>query len=575
MSKFKVASVQFNPILNERDHNIENLLLAVTEAAKNKAKLIVTPEMATTGYYYKDREAIKEFVDTIPGVTTEKFALVAKEYDTYIVIGMPEVDPETDLYYNAAALIGPEGYIGKFRKLHQWEAEEHWSVWGDLGIPVFETKIGKIAINICMDSIYFESARIPTINGADILIFPTNSTAQSIAVLQARAETNGLYVISANRTNTENGYHMIGASAVWSPDGEKLAEADYLATPEEDIDEYTIIYAQIDPLKYNNKAKQRLVERRTELYKELMLYIAPWDTAKNRNPKAITAATIQYEPIIGDKQANLYKISKLIAEAHEQAKQQSAELDLIVLPELSVIGPVDQLSREEIQCLAESINGTIVEEFQKIAIDYQLHIIFGFIEQDNEQLYNAAVLVTPEGEIEGKYRKTHLSQSEQHWALAGDKVSVFSSEKLGKIGIMIGYDAAFPEVAAVMAIKRADIIAIPSCWKGEFGREIAFNKRISMYKYPPGSMSAWDAIASSAQAYTLIANYVGTKNNYLGRSAMYTLDPYYGLDQPQVASSDKEEALLVHFSTLATDWWFNQEKLILSRRTFAYKTLIY
>lgn len=61
----KVAAVQFNPQLNERDKNIEALLKVVEEAAQNGAKLIVTPEMATTGYQYASRKAIEPFVDTI------------------------------------------------------------------------------------------------------------------------------------------------------------------------------------------------------------------------------------------------------------------------------------------------------------------------------------------------------------------------------------------------------------------------------------------------------------------------------------------------------------------------------
>ncbi|MFC0469785.1 nitrilase-related carbon-nitrogen hydrolase [Halalkalibacter kiskunsagensis] len=70
---FKVACIQFNPVLNKRNTNIESLLKVVEEAACHGAKLIVTPEMATTGYYYKDREAISPFVDEIPGLTTSRF----------------------------------------------------------------------------------------------------------------------------------------------------------------------------------------------------------------------------------------------------------------------------------------------------------------------------------------------------------------------------------------------------------------------------------------------------------------------------------------------------------------------
>ncbi len=207
---FKVASVQFNPELNERDKNVEELLKVTEEAFKNGAKLVVAPEMSTTGYYYADRKSIQPFVDTIPGKTTEKFATLTKKYDTYIVFGMPEVDEKTDIYYNAAALVGPEGYIGKYRKTHMWETEMHWGAWGDLGVPVYETKVGNIAINICMDSAYFETARLAGVAGADILAFPTNSSAQAISALPARAQQNGMYIISANRSNTEEGFHMLG-----------------------------------------------------------------------------------------------------------------------------------------------------------------------------------------------------------------------------------------------------------------------------------------------------------------------------------------------------------------------------
>ncbi|HAA90598.1 MAG TPA: nitrilase [Peptococcaceae bacterium] len=567
----KVAAVQFNPQLNERDKNIEALLKVVEEAAQNGAKLIVTPEMATTGYQYASRKAIEPFVDTIPGVTTQKFEKVAKKYDCYIVIGMAEVDKETGIFYNSAALIGPEGYIGKYRKTHLWETEAHWATPGDLGIPVFDTEIGKIAINICMDSAYFEPARLAALNGADILAFPTNSSGQAIWALQARAMQNGLYIVSANRSNTENEFHMVGASAVWSPEGEKLAEAEFVATEEEDIDEPTIIYAEIDALKYDNEAKRRLKERRPELYKELMLYISPWDYTKTTTPREVTAAILQYEPESGDKEANITKIQKLIEDAVAKTKGNGEKLDLIVLPELATTGPVKDL--EEASKLAETLNGNTVETFKKIANTHSLYIIFGMIEKDGDKLYNTAVLVGPKGDIIGRYRKTHLNELDKLWATPGDEIEVFSTE-LGKIGIMIGYDAAFPEVAGVMAVKRADIIAIPSAWKGDFGAEIKINRDISANRYPEGAMCLWDSIAMSSQAYTIVSNFIGTSNNYLGRSALYTLDPIYGLDQPIVASGNKEEVLVVSFKTIQPDWWFNQEKLISSRRTCFYKPLV-
>ncbi|SFD00054.1 Predicted amidohydrolase [Bacillus sp. OV322] len=567
---FKVASIEFNPILNERDKNISELLKVTEKAFKKDAKLVVAPEMATTGYYYADREAIKPFVDTIPGKTTAAFGKLAKKYNAYVVFGMPEVEKKSNLYYNSAVLVGPEGYIGKYRKTQMWETEMHWGAWGDAGVPVFDTKIGKIGINICMDSAYSETARLAGIQGAEILAFPTNSSAQAISALPARAQQNGMFIVSANRSNTENGFHMIGGSAIWSPEGKKLAEAPVVMNPSEDVNEPTITYATIDPKQFDNENKKVLKNRRPELYKEIMHTVAPWDYTKNTTPHDIVAAALQYEPVMGGKEENKVKIEGLI----KQAKIKNPKLDLVVLPELSLTGPVNGMSKKNIELLGEESTGVTARFFADIAQRYHVSIVYGYIEKQNKELFNSALLISEDGKTEGKYQKTHLSNSDKKWANSGSSLPVFKTKSLGKIGILLGEDAEYPETASVMAVKRADIITIPSSWKGQYGGEMEINKRISANTYPEGSMVTWDAVAIGAQAYTIVANYVGTDQDYLGRSSLYTLDPLYGLDQPVVASADKEEALIVQFKTIQPDAWFNQELLILSRQPSYFKPLV-
>jgi predicted amidohydrolase len=567
---FQVASIQFNPLLNNREQNVKELLKVTEEALKNGAKLVVAPEMATTGYDYANREAIRPFVDTIPGKTTDAFAKLAKKYNAYLVFGMAEVEKKTGLYYNSAALVGPEGYIGKYRKMQMWETEMHWAAWGDLGVPVFDTKIGKIAINICMDSAYYETSRLAGIKGTDILAFPTNSSAQTISALPARAQQNGMYIISANRSNTENGFHMIGGSAIWSPDGKKLAEAPVVMNESEDIDEPTITYATIDPRLFDNKNKDALNERRPKLYKEIVHYVAPWDYTKNTTSHEVVAAALQYEPIIGDKEKNKEKIKKLI----KQAKKEDNDLNLVVLPELSLTGPVDGKSKNEVEALAEDPKGDTAMFMSNLAKEYQLSIVYGFIEKKGNAFYNSAILMSSNGETVGKYQKTHLNKSDRKWAKPGSSLPVFETQDLGRIGVLLGEDARYPETSGVLAVKRADIIAIPSAWHGQYGGKMEINKEISVNKYPEGSMVTWDAVAMGAQAYTVVANYIGTEKGYLGRSSLYTLDPLYGLDQPVVASKKKEEALLVKFKTLQSDAWFNQERLILSRKTTYFVPLV-
>ncbi|MEK5389815.1 nitrilase-related carbon-nitrogen hydrolase [Margalitia sp. FSL K6-0131] len=565
---FRVASIEFNPILNERDKNVEALAKLTEKAFKNGAKLVVAPEMSTTGYYYANRKSIEPFVDTIPGKTTDVFAKLTKKYDAYIVFGMPEVDKKTNLYYNSAAMVGPDGYVGKYRKTQMWETETHWGAWGDLGVPVFDTELGKIAINICMDSAYFETARLAGIQGADILAFPTNSSAQAISALPARAQQNGMYIVSANRSNTEHGFHMIGGSAVWSPEGHKLAEAPVVMTEKEDVDEPTITYATIDPKQYDNKNKEALKERRPELYKELMQYVEPWDYTKNTTPHKIVAAALQYEPVLGDKAKNKEKIVSLL----EDAKKQDGNLNLVVLPELSLTGPVD--NKKDAASFAESADGETTQFFADLAKKYQVSIVAGLIEKENNNLFNSAFFISPDGSIAGKYEKTHLSKMDKKWATPGSSLPVFETKELGKIGILIGEDAQFPEASGVLAVERADTIAIPSAWNGQYGGKMEISKKMSVNKYPDDAMVTWDAVAIGAQAYTVVANYVGSDQHYLGGSSLYTLDPLYGLDQPVVAPSDKEEALVVKYETLQNDWWFNQDKLLLSRRTPYFVPLI-
>ncbi|EOD01577.1 nitrilase-related carbon-nitrogen hydrolase [Caldisalinibacter kiritimatiensis] len=564
---FKVAAIQFNPILNTYNDNIERLSQVIIEAAKNGAKLIVTPEMSTTGYQYEDRDAIKDLVDTIPGKTTDIFEKITEKYNCYIVAGMAEVDSETGLYYNSSVLVGPEGYIGKYRKIHQWETEEHWATWGDVGVPVFETELGNIAMNICMDSTYFESARLAAVNGADILAFSTNSSAQAVAVLQSRAVQNGLYIISANRSNTEIDFHMVGASAIWSPEGKKLAEAPFV--PEgEDINESTIIYAEIDPVNYNNVNKKRLHERRPEIYKDLMLYISPWDYKKSKESKHVTASVLQYKPVIGDKDANMRKVKTLIKKA---IKTQKNHIDLFVLPELSITGPIT--NKEDAYNLAEELDGQTVNFFKDLATKNNTHIVFGMIEKENKKFYNSAVLIAPNGEIKGVYKKTHLNEYDRKWAYPGNKINVFSTD-IGKIGIMLGYDVAFPEVAGVMAVKRADIIVVPTTYNEDIDCRIEFNEELSINQYPKDSSVLLSSIALSTQAYTIVSNFIKEETDFSGRSGLYTIDPFYGLDKSIISSKEQEIPIVFEFDTIQSDWWFNQGKLISSRRTYFYKPLI-
>src|ERR1700730_2430900 len=95
---YKAAAIQFEPTMFEKQRNIARLLDLVRVAATAGARLIVAPEMGTTGYCWYDRAEVKPFVETVPGPTTDSFQELAAEFGCYVVIGLPEVDADTDLY---------------------------------------------------------------------------------------------------------------------------------------------------------------------------------------------------------------------------------------------------------------------------------------------------------------------------------------------------------------------------------------------------------------------------------------------------------------------------------------------
>ncbi len=111
-TRYRVAALQFEPELGAKDRNLDRLLALCTVAAQAGARLIVTPEMATTGYCWYDRAEVAPFVEPIPGPTTERFTALARAYGCYVVVGMPEVDPTTERFTALARAYGCYVVVG-------------------------------------------------------------------------------------------------------------------------------------------------------------------------------------------------------------------------------------------------------------------------------------------------------------------------------------------------------------------------------------------------------------------------------------------------------------------------------
>ncbi|MFL5759422.1 MAG: nitrilase-related carbon-nitrogen hydrolase [Thermomicrobiales bacterium] len=447
---YRVAAIQFEPMLFEKASNLRRLLALTNEAVENGARLIVHPEMANVGYCWQSRDEIAPHVEPIPGPTTELFADVAARSKTYIVTGLAEVAPDTGIFYNSAVLIGPDGAVGVYRKTHSYISEPKWAKDGDLGIPVFETELGRIAMIICMDATFFEPARIAALQGADVICFPTNwlSEKSPSPVWMARAYENDAYLIPANRYGLERGVQFSGGSCVIDPDG---AVQDVVDTGD------GIVYGQIDLTRIQ---ADRLAGRRPECYGNLTLNSYLWHPSEFHDlydlrplPKGRTSmiAVAQMSPVVPGVELNLDRI--------EATADANPEADLIVFPELTLSGLVrDRIGDEQI---AETIPGKATKRLTQIAAANGTYLVVGLIERADETLYNSAVLVGPEGVV-GTYRKLHLSPTDQVWSAPGDLGLPTFDTHIGRIGLQIGHDVNFPEAARCLALDGADLIAWPS-----------------------------------------------------------------------------------------------------------------
>lgn len=573
---FKVAAVEFNPSLFEFEKNIPSLCAIVEEAARAGAKVIVLPETATSGYIYKDRKQFEPYLDTIPGRTTDALSVLTAKYDCYVTVGIAEIDRATGLAFNSGALVGPAGYIGKYRKVGLNPDDVKWFSPGNLGYPVFDTPYGKLAMEICYDDTYWEVARTAALKGAQIICFMSSSDRalarepesvanhSTISAVQQINAWNGVALIATDRNNSETnpttGLTVFygGLASIWSPRGEKIAQAP-ATTPDVGPDAPPrILYAEIDPADYNNAARVSFAERRPELYGPLAFFRAPTDHNACSARHKVQGVAVQFAPIPGDLAANTAKISQLLSAVPPTA----AEGRLIVFPEYTLTGvPSDAAAA---RAAAEDLNGPAVQTFGRWANHHAAHVVGSFVLDEGGKLFGASVLLGPDGRIIGVYRKTHLDAEEMAWAAAGDDLPVFDTA-IGRIGLMMGGEARFPECSGTLGVLRADSIAHPTSWRGQYGMWLQIAPDLFVERYPENTMALWYGMAKSTQAYTLVANFSG--GDYLGSSGLFTLNPVDAPDPPVTAPKDAETALAVEFTTQAEpEWWMSQQKLVTGRR---------
>jgi predicted amidohydrolase len=223
----RVAVAQVEPKLAEKERNLETCFARLAEAAAQGAELLVLPECAIPGYMFSSVEEALPHAEEIPGPSTEALERACRRLDLHVVCGLLERDG--DALRNAAVLVGPGGLLGTYRKTHlPFLGVDRFVVPGD-ELPVFDTPLGRIGIEICYDLRFPEVTRTLALRGADMVAHPTNfpmaAKAQTELITVARAAENRVYLLTANRVGKERWGEFCGWSQIVDPYGTRLAEA--------------------------------------------------------------------------------------------------------------------------------------------------------------------------------------------------------------------------------------------------------------------------------------------------------------------------------------------------------------
>ena len=263
---FRIGYLQFNPQFGQVEHNLAHILSALQRA---DADLIVLPELALTGYSFADRqETLSLSEDPRRSPAVDALIGLCRARDMYLITGFDELAGER--CYNSALLLGPEGLLHTYRKLHLFGTERDWFDPGDTPLQVHDVRGLRVGMMVCFDWAFPEVSRVLALRGADVLCHPANLVLTYCQqTMLARCIENGVYAVTANRYGSEERPHVTrgftGQSQIVAPKGALLHRG-----PEAG-DELTIVEIDVALARDKRLTPQNdiLGDRRPEFYREI------------------------------------------------------------------------------------------------------------------------------------------------------------------------------------------------------------------------------------------------------------------------------------------------------------------
>lgn len=219
----RIGFVQLAPVLGDLPATLSTIdrLLAGVEA-----DLLVLPELCNSGYNFRShREAWETSESIADSPFLRHLESICRQRRMNMVSGFNERDGTR--LYNAAVLVGPQGVIGRYRKLHLFLNEKDHFQPGDAGLPLFDIGLCRVGILVCFDWIFPETWRVLALKGADVICHPSNLVLPGLAQrgVPIHALMNRIYVVTGNRVGTEGDLTYTGRSLVADPLGNVLVEA--------------------------------------------------------------------------------------------------------------------------------------------------------------------------------------------------------------------------------------------------------------------------------------------------------------------------------------------------------------
>lgn len=270
-----VAGCQLAPTLGDPAANRELVADAVGRAAALGARLVVLPELVSSGYVFTDRAEAAGTAESPGGATVTLWQRLAVDHDIVLVGGFCERGGPTDpdgTVFNSAAVVDPSGVRAVYRKVHLWDQERLIFTPGSAPPPVVPTAVGRIATMICYDLEFPEWVRLPALAGAQLLAAPVNwpdyprpDTERPNEVVRAQADAgvNRMPVLACDRVGTERGVDWVGGTVITNANGWVLAGG-------QGGHDETIVVAEVDIAEASDKRVGGLsdihADRRPELY---------------------------------------------------------------------------------------------------------------------------------------------------------------------------------------------------------------------------------------------------------------------------------------------------------------------